>query len=96
MTRLMPWTGLGFLIISPLFTSLFPRKLGQPCAQLFPGLRAREASLLTLGGAECSMGIEPIDGISIFLGWRQQSMLEKVRNGAVSSVSSEPPVEDDG
>lgn len=48
------------------------------------------------GGAGCSMGIEPIDGISIFLGWRQQSMLEKVRNGAVSSVSSEPPVEDDG
>lgn len=42
------------------------------------------------------MGIEPIDGISIFLGWRQQSMLEKVRNGAVRSVSSEPPVEDDG
>lgn len=50
LTRLMPWTGLGFLIISPLFTPLFSRKLGQPCTQLSLGLRVREASILTLEG----------------------------------------------
>lgn len=47
LTRLIPWTGLGFLIISTIFTPLFSRKLGQPCTQLFPGLRVRETSLFT-------------------------------------------------
>lgn len=43
------------------------------------------------------MGMEPIDGIGIlFSGWRQQSMLEKVRIRALRSVPSEPPVEGDG
>lgn len=99
LTRLMPWTGLGFLIISTTFTPLFSRKLGQPCTQPFPGLRVRETSLLIwgVGGEVCSVGMEPIDGIGIlFSGWRQQSMLEKVRIRAVSSVPSEPPEEGDG
>lgn len=59
----------------------------------------REASLLTLGGGdgECSVRMEPTDGIGIlFSGWRQQSMLKKVRNWAARSLSSEPPGEGDG
>lgn len=50
MTKLMPWAGLGFFIISPLFTPLFSRKLGQPGTQMSWELRVREASLLTFGG----------------------------------------------
>lgn len=43
------------------------------------------------------MGMEPIDGIIIFFsGQRQQSILEKVRNWAVRSASSEHPAEEDG
>lgn len=92
----MPWTGLGFLIISPLFTPLFFRKLGQLYSAISE-LRVREASLLTLPGGDggCSIRLEPTDGIGIlFSGWRQQS--KKVRNWAVRSVSSEPPAEGDG
>lgn len=43
------------------------------------------------------MGMEPVDGIGmLFSGHRQQSMLEKVRNWAIRSVSSEYPAEGDG
>lgn len=55
LTRLIPWAGLGFFIISPLFTPLFSRKLGQPGTQMSWGLRVREASLLTFGGRGWAM-----------------------------------------
>lgn len=43
------------------------------------------------GGAVCSMGMEPIDGIgTLFSGWRQQSMLEKVGTRAVRSYLLSP------
>lgn len=39
--------------------------------------------------------MEPTDRLGIlFSGWRQQSMLKKVWNWAVRSVSSEPPAGD--
>lgn len=50
LTRLIPWAGLGIFIISPLFTPLLSRKLGQPDTQMSWGLRVRETSFLTLGG----------------------------------------------
>lgn len=55
LTRLIPWAGLGLFIISPLFTPLFSRKLGQPGTQMSWGLRVREASLLTFGGRGWAM-----------------------------------------
>ena len=99
LTRLIPWAGLGIFIISPLFTPLVSRKLGQPGTQMSWGLRGREASFLTFGGRAggCSMGMEPTDEmVVLFSGWRQQSMLKKTSNRAVGSVSSKPPEEGDG
>lgn len=85
------------MIISPLFTLLFSRKLGQPCTQLSLELKVREASHLISGLGGCSMGMEPIDGKgTLFSGWRQQSMLKKARRRTPVSVSSEPPEEGDG
>lgn len=79
-------------IISPLFF----RKLAQPYTQLSLGLRVREACHFTSEGRGCSMGMEPTDGIgTLFSEWRQQSMLEKARSRATTSVSSEPPAEGD-
>lgn len=54
LTRLMPRTGLGFLIISTILPPLFSWKLRQPCTPLFPGLTVREKGLLTCGEGGCS------------------------------------------